>query len=57
MTELKADTSKLVRELTAEEIQAIVGGAVDAFLWFNPQPDPPAMPLAPRGTRALIRGL
>jgi hypothetical protein len=50
MTELKTDTSTQIRDLTAEETQAVCGGA---FLWvspliihgFNPQPDPPAMPV------------
>ena len=51
MTELKTETAASIRELAAEDMQAVAGGA---FVWtnpgvirgFNPQPDPPAVQLA-----------
>ena len=50
MTELKADTDKQIRDLTGEEINAVNGGAIlyvnpGDIHGFNPQPDPPAMPI------------
>ena len=53
MTELKAGVSKQIRELGVEQLQAATGGSAATSLGvslldihgFNPQPDPPAMPL------------
>ena len=57
MTELKGGTSEQIRELSGDEMQAAAGGSASSSAattrWvnpldlygFNPQPDPPAMPV------------
>lgn len=51
MTDLKTNTETQSRELTFEEMDAVIGGALSytspfAICGFNPQPDPPAFQMA-----------
>jgi len=52
MTGPRTETQSPIREITAEEAVAVIGGArgwVNPFdiYAFNPQPDPPAKPIMP----------